>query len=128
MTKHTVSDSDALRAATSFSLLDRSTARLRPLARPFVRRGGRSCGPLHEDAAKPFAEPGSPVPEAPTTEMAADLLSHAGASPGSLKPAGGPARHLQSRTGRERLYPCGSQPFPRSAVAPGSAGRYALRA
>src|SRR4051812_16009348 len=30
MTKHTVSDSDALRAATSFSLLDRSTARLRP--------------------------------------------------------------------------------------------------
>src|ERR1700687_2161053 len=88
MTKHTVSDSDALRAATSFSLLDRSTARLRPWSEmPLADSGERPHGPLHEGAAKPFAAPGSPVPEAPTAETVADLLSHAGASLGSLRPA-----------------------------------------
>src|SRR5258707_10885281 len=107
MTKHTVSDSDALRAATSFSLLDRSTARLRPWSALSSAEGGRSCGPLHEGAAKPFAEPGSPVPEAPTTEMPADLPSHAGASPGSLKPAGETQPHLQYHTSQESVDACG---------------------
>src|SRR5260370_35542504 len=106
MTKHTVSDSDALRAATSFSLLDRSTARLRPWSAVSSAQGGRSWGPLHESAAKPFAAPGSPVPEAPTAEAIADLLSHAGASPGSLKPAGGPPRAPQTPTGPETLHSC----------------------
>src|SRR4051812_48662010 len=52
MTKHTVSDSDALRAATNFSLFGRSTARLRPWAATPCPIERDADDPLHEGPAK----------------------------------------------------------------------------
>src|SRR5216683_1616582 len=100
MTKHTVSDSDALRAATSFSLLDRSTARLRPWP---ALSSAAADDPADRCTRAPRNHsqlPGSPVPEAPAAETVADLLSHAGSTHRSLRPTVCPARHLQTRTGR----------------------------
>src|SRR5258707_6291355 len=98
MTKHTVSDSDALRAATSFSLLDRSTARLRPWPALSSAEADDPAGRCTRVPRNRSRRPGSPVPEAPTAETVADLLSHAGASLGGLRPAGGPARPPPTRT------------------------------
>src|SRR3978361_2048982 len=85
MTKQVVSESDALRAATNFSLLERSTARLRPWAATPCPIGQDADDPLHEGPAN-VAEPGSPVPEASTSRPAATVSCRR--LVGGIRPAG----------------------------------------